>query len=244
MSIVPDLQKCAKNGIQLFMSFGGATSTYNLSTGIASNGKSNAYNLGAFFAGEFFSGVAVNPVTKAVRPFGTFKFDGVDLDLERPFGVQAVSDFVLGLRSLNSSKIITASPQCFRPLSGSGDANLPDSVLTNTTAKINEINVQFYNNPGCQITANSFAKSYKLWQTTIKKPINVAIPASSSSASMGAPNNSTFLKTQLASISTVSGTYPNAIAVWDVGEANFHIDPSTGLQFSQAIQNVINKPPF
>jgi chitinase len=152
-----DMTKCQAAGKTILLSIGGATYSEG---GFAS---ATAANAGADLLWATF-GPDQND-TKIHRPFGSAVIDGFDFDFEA--AVTNTGVFATRLRALadaDTSKTyyLTAAPQCPYP-----DAADKDILNTNSSAAIDAVFVQFYNNycgvnaytPARKIPAGARAKA-------------------------------------------------------------------------------------
>lgn len=106
-SVATDIATCQSRGKKVILSLGGATGVYSLSS------PSAATSFATLMWNMFLGGSGV------VRPFGTVKLDGIDLDLEAG-NPSYFADFNNHLRTLfltDTSKkyYIAAAPQCIYP---------------------------------------------------------------------------------------------------------------------------------
>ncbi|KAL4759457.1 glycoside hydrolase superfamily [Aspergillus foveolatus] len=143
-----DITKCQAAGKTILLSIGGATYSEG---GFAS---ADAANAGADLLWATF-GPDQND-TKIHRPFGSAVIDGFDFDFEAAVANTAV--FATRLRALavaDTSKkyYLTAAPQCPYP-----DAADKDILNTNSSAAIDAVFVQFYNNY-CGVNAYAPARN-------------------------------------------------------------------------------------
>jgi chitinase len=160
----PMIQTCQSSGKKVMVSIGGAVgqSSFN-SHDQAVTFANNLWNM-------FGSPVYTNKTFTATdgsaqnwtdfRPFGpSITFDGVDIDNENN-NPAYYADFVTALRSnyaLDTSGrqyYVSSAPQCPYP-----DASNPQAML----AQCDFVNVQFYNNPWCNIGSNGFLDSVETW---------------------------------------------------------------------------------
>ncbi|RDW93120.1 glycoside hydrolase family 18 protein [Aspergillus mulundensis] len=142
-----DIAKCQAADKTILLSIGGATYTEG---GFASETAANA---GADLLWATFG--PDNGDTTVHRPFGEAVIDGFDFDFEAT--VSNTGAFVTRLRSLadaDTSKeyYLTAAPQCPFP-----DAADKDILNTDSSAAIDAVFVQFYNNY-CGVNAYSPAR--------------------------------------------------------------------------------------
>ncbi|ORX90045.1 chitinase, partial [Basidiobolus meristosporus CBS 931.73] len=169
-----DIAYCQSKGKKVFMSLGGATGSYGF------QGDADA----ALFARTLWDLLLGG--SSDMRPFGTAKLDGIDLDIEggSSRGYSALVKTLRELYAQDSSKkyYISGAPQC----------PFPDMFLG---AALNEawfdmVFVQFYNNHCAASNPSNFNfGDWHTWATTksVNKDVKVylGIPGSPSSAGSG-----------------------------------------------------------
>jgi len=184
---VDDLNHCKSKGKTLMLSCGGGGNPLAFSSADdATNGAQQVWD--TFLGGKSSS-----------RPYGAFKFDGVDLDVESG-NANFWAQFTNKLHDLfkeDSSQMyfLSSAPQC--PFS---DEQMgPDGTVWNgkpisgsaiTKGWMDFVNVQFYNNPGCEVTQSGF--NLEKWSTALRSKqqnnemkIVLGLPASTSAADNG-----------------------------------------------------------
>jgi len=133
------------------------------------------------------------------RPYGSFKLDGIDLDIESG-GVNYWAEFSNKLHSLYSQDpskryYISSAPQC--PFSD--DVLGPDGTTWDgkrisrsaiTAGWMDFLNIQFYNNGDCEVRAGGFnfaqwSKAVTSQQQNNNMKILLGLPGSSSAAGDG-----------------------------------------------------------
>ncbi|GMM38681.1 hypothetical protein DASC09_060200 [Saccharomycopsis crataegensis] len=154
--IEKDIKTCQKLGIKVFLSLGGDATLGSYGVSTAEEGRAAAsviYNT--------FHPKADPSVTK---PFGKAEIDGFDYDIENS-NSGGLGAMVAELRTLWTSKtlLISATPQCPYPDKGTS------ALLTDTSAKVDFVFVQFYNNPDCALSNdNGFNSSWGTWSNFTK----------------------------------------------------------------------------
>ncbi|MCJ1485502.1 hypothetical protein MMC06_005676 [Schaereria dolodes] len=153
----PDLAKsittCQGQGKKVLLSLGGADATSTFTSD--SQASQFATTIWDLFGGG-------RPDKAGLRPFGTVKVDGFDIDNES-HEPASYNQFVSSLRSLfasDSSKnyYISAAPQCPQP-----DASIPlDAMKT-----MDFVWVQFYNNGNCNVGQAGFLSSFTSWAQSL-----------------------------------------------------------------------------
>ncbi|KAJ3140453.1 Chitinase 1 [Physocladia obscura] len=220
LAIGSDITACQNLGVKIFLSLGGATGGYSVPAGTGASFATLLFN-------SFFSGSSSLP-----RPFGTAVLDGIDWDIEANIGSQA--DIVTtnqNLKSLQSSILISAVPQCPFP-----DAYIGEAV-GNSAAEFDFVSVQFYNNY-CEMTTSSF--NYDQWATGISFPIAVAMPGSPKSANNGLAT-SELIQTTMDGIA--SGPYADKLfgmALWDVSSSSAYVEAGASQPLVVAIRSIVN----
>ncbi|KAL7903997.1 hypothetical protein GGI35DRAFT_472743 [Trichoderma velutinum] len=155
-SLVPAIKACQAAGKLVILSMGGAVDYSQVTLSSDSQGQQIADTIWNLFLGG-----TANPT---LRPFGSVKLDGVDLDNEtgNPTGYLAMAQrFKSNFAKDNSKKYyLTAAPQCPFP-----DASEP----LNVCQLADYIWVQFYNNPeaNCDIGQGGFNTAVKNWSKSI-----------------------------------------------------------------------------
>ncbi|KAI1420374.1 glycoside hydrolase superfamily [Xylaria sp. FL1777] len=254
-----DLYTCRQtSNKKIFLSLGGATSTYNVNG--ATNGTSFANQLWGMFGPRVDSWTSLGKP----RPFdytnttsgNLISVDGYDLDIEHPSLDSSAGYIALvkRLRTLfatvdNKPYYLTASPQCVVP-----DPNL---TATLQAVKFDMLFVQFYNTkqcsargwitgnpnyvPGGAINTSGFTfESWVKWLATTKysqgAPIFLTLPGSNPAASTGA--YITVAQTQsLASAYYCQSSFAG-IGVWDATYAEGSI--VSGRNFYQNAKVTLN----
>jgi len=159
------IQTCQSSGKKVFISIGGAVGLTSFpSLAQAQTFASNIWNMfgnPAYTDSTFtFQGATYNWTD--FRPFGpNIIIDGVDVDNENN-NPAYYADFAVALRqnyardTSGRQYYLSSAPQCFFP-----DASNPVPMLLNCDL----VNVQFYNNPGCNINApnSGFTNSVLQW---------------------------------------------------------------------------------
>ncbi|KAL6875924.1 hypothetical protein HDV57DRAFT_510708 [Trichoderma longibrachiatum] len=153
-SLIPAIQACQAAGKLVILSMGGAVDFSAVTLSSDSQGQQLADTVWNLFLGG-----TANPT---LRPFGSVKLDGVDLDNEtgNPTGYLAMAQRFKSNFAKDTSKkyYLTAAPQCPFP-----DASEP----LNVCQLADYIWVQFYNNGNCNIAQSGFNTAVKNWSKSI-----------------------------------------------------------------------------
>ncbi|KAL7786722.1 hypothetical protein V8C37DRAFT_405279 [Trichoderma ceciliae] len=153
-SLVSAIKACQSSGKLVILSMGGAVGFSQVTL----TGDSQGQQVADMVWNLFLGGTA----TPTLRPFGTVKLDGVDLDNEtgNPTGYLAMAQRFKSNFAKDTSKryYLTAAPQCPFP-----DASEP----LNVCALADFIWVQFYNNNQCNIGQSGFNAAVKNWSKGI-----------------------------------------------------------------------------
>ncbi|KAK5245094.1 hypothetical protein LTS06_009427 [Exophiala xenobiotica] len=141
---------------------------------------------------DLFLGGVSNSSTTPLRPYGNVILDGIDLDNENPANAAHLPTLMSTLRSLMASTdtdtdttgpststpkayYLSAAPQCPQP-----DASIPVPELLGV---IDFFNVQFYNNPSCQLNAGQpFLDSLRSWSQALMQDTTTTSSSSSTTA--------------------------------------------------------------
>ncbi|KAJ3137884.1 hypothetical protein HK101_003811 [Irineochytrium annulatum] len=176
-AIAQDIKTCQSLGVKVLLSVGGGTNGYDVQKGDGLVLAKQWHN--AFFGGSDAS---------ETRPFPGVTLDGFDLDIERKVDQQELVVLAKYLRAKNPGLIVTSAPQCFLGDNNSGeDANL--GGFLKSTSAYDYIQVQFYNNPSCEIGAVGFEANFKKWVSLYGKNVVILLPGSSASAGDGFVQN-------------------------------------------------------
>ena len=159
--LAKNITTCQSLGKKVLLSLGGATGVTNFTSDAqATDFASNLWNL--------FGGGTNNP---DMRPFGSVKIDGFDVDNE-DHSTLHYNTFVSALRKTYSGDTtkqyyISGAPQCPRP-----DASIPLAAMQT----MDFVFVQFYNNAmaGCDIGQPGFIDSLKTWSGDLSGNSTVA----------------------------------------------------------------------
>ncbi|KAL6716578.1 hypothetical protein ACLMJK_006145 [Lecanora helva] len=170
--LAKNITTCQSLGKKVFLSLGGASGTTNFTSDAqATTFASTVWNL--FGGGN---------VTSNLRPLGTAKIDGFDIDNE-DHSTDHYNTFVSALRthfSTDNTKkyYISAAPQCPRP-----DESIPLQAMQS----MDFVFVQFYNNAqaGCDIGQPGFIKSLRAWAGDLNG--NSSVPGKGPMLYVGAP---------------------------------------------------------
>ncbi|TQV92042.1 hypothetical protein V2A60_004348 [Cordyceps javanica] len=152
--LVPAIQKCQQSGKRVILSMGGAQGYADVTLQNDQQGEQIAQTIWDLFLG------GTNHAD--LRPFGSVKLDGIDLDNEsaNPTGYVAMTKKFRSLMNSDPSKqyVLTAAPQCPFP-----DASEPLDVVR----LLDYVWVQFYNNGDCNIAQPGFDDAVTTWSQGI-----------------------------------------------------------------------------
>ena len=159
--LAKNITTCQSLGKKVLLSLGGANGITNFTSDAqATSFAKNLWNL--------FGGGMTN---SDMRPFGSVKIDGFDVDNE-DHSTKYYNTFVSALRSTYSGDktkqyYISGAPQCPRP-----DASIPLAAMQT----MDFVFVQFYNNAmaGCDIGQPGFIDSFKAWSNDLSGNSTVA----------------------------------------------------------------------
>ena len=159
--LAKNITTCQSLGKKVMLSLGGATGVTNFTSD--AQATSFATNLWNLFGGGM--------TDSDMRPFGSVKIDGFDVDNE-DHSTTYYNTFVSALRSTFSGDktkqyYISGAPQCPRP-----DASIPLAAMQT----MDFVFVQFYNNAaaGCDIGQPGFIDSFKAWSDDLSGNSTVA----------------------------------------------------------------------
>ncbi|KAA8520702.1 hypothetical protein F0562_015026 [Nyssa sinensis] len=164
-----EITYCQSLGIKVFLSLGGASGTYTLTS------ADDARLVANQIWNQFLGGQSSN------RPLGNAVLDGVDFDIEG--GTTLYWDVLAReLLSLSgeSKLYLSAAPQCPYP-----DVWM-NSVLQ--TGLLDYVWIQFYNNPPCQYSGDleNLRRYWQIWTTSINATyFFFGLPASPAAAGSG-----------------------------------------------------------
>jgi len=211
-----DIDHCHAKGKTLMISCGGGGNPLAFNSAAdAENGAQQIWNI-------FLGGQSSN------RPYGDFKFDGIDLDIESG-NVNYWAEFTNELRRLYASDksktyFISSAPQC--PFSD--DQMGPDGTTWDghpihgsaiTKGWMDFLNLQFYNNPQCEVLTSGF--NFQRWSNALRAgqqnnnmKILLGLPGSRSAAGDG------YVPADQIPVAHLK-TFPNFLGVmfWDVQAA-------------------------
>jgi len=211
-----DLNHCRSKNVTLMISCGGGGNPVSFqSEDDAQNGAQQVWDT---FLGGSTGG----------RPYGNFKFDGIDLDIESG-NVNHWATFTNKLRELYKTDTsqpyyLSSAPQCpfsddqMGPDGTTWDGH-PISGSAISKGWMDFLNIQFYNNPGCEVLDNGF--NFQTWSDAIRRgqqndnmKIALGIPGSSSAADDGYISANQIPVSKLKSYSNFIG-----VMFWDVQAA-------------------------
>ncbi|KAL1341093.1 hypothetical protein HN51_027567 [Arachis hypogaea] len=166
-----EIKTCQRKGIKVFLSLGGGTSGYSLSS------ADEARNLATYLWNHFLGG---SPSSNS-RPLGNAVLDGIDFDIETG-GVEYydVLAKALNSHSQHNKVFLSAAPQCPFP-----DKHLDAAIKTGL---FDYVWVQFYNNGECQYSngnTNSLVNAWNKWSSSQAKQVFLGVPGSQAAASSG-----------------------------------------------------------
>ena len=212
--LAKNITTCHSLGKKVLLSLGGATGVTNFTSVAQATGfAKNLWNL--------FGGGMTN---SDMRPFGSVKIDGFDVDNE-DHSTKYYNTFVSALRKTYSGDTtkqyyISGAPQCPRP-----DASIPLVAMQT----MDFVFVQFYNNAmaGCDIGQPGFIDSFKAWSNDLSGNSTVAgkgpklyigAPACETCAGKGYldPAN---MKSVIKSAMTAGVNNFGGVMLWDGSEA-------------------------
>ncbi|EGX87991.1 chitinase 1 precursor, putative [Cordyceps militaris CM01] len=178
--LVPALRKCQRSGKRVILSMGGAQEYADVTLKDDAQGEHIAQTVWDLFLG--------GTNNAALRPFGSVKLDGVDLDNEsaNPTGYVAMTKKFRSLMNADASKqyFLTAAPQCPFP-----DASEPLDVVQ----LLDYVWVQFYNNGDCNIAQSGFNDAVRTWSRGIgNATLFIGALASGADGDQGFVDASTF----------------------------------------------------
>ncbi|KAL7941985.1 hypothetical protein V8C42DRAFT_164867 [Trichoderma barbatum] len=218
--LVSAIKTCQANGKLVILSMGGATSFSAVSLNSDSQGQQLADTVWNLFLGG-----TSNP---SIRPFGTVKLDGVDLDNEtgNPTGYLAMAQRFKSNFAKDTSKkyYLTAAPQCPFP-----DASQP----LNVCQLADYIWVQFYNNGNCNIAQSGFNNAVKNWSKSIgNATLFIGALASGADGDQGYVSASSLLSAYQG-VSALNLPNIGGIMLWEaqlaVKNGNFHKTIKAGI---------------
>ncbi|KAI3749075.1 hypothetical protein L6452_12635 [Arctium lappa] len=166
--LTSDIRSCQSQGVKVFLSLGGATGSYSLSS------PENAQEVSDYLWNNFLGGQSSS------RPFGDAVLDGIDFDIESGSG-QFWDNLAMALAAHSSEKkvYLSAAPQCPIP-----DAHLDAAIKTGL---FDYVWVQFYNNGQCEYGANADAllSRWNEWTQVNSPQIFLGLPAATGAAGSG-----------------------------------------------------------
>lgn len=180
-SLVSAIEACQSAGKLVILSLGGAVGFADVTLDSDDQAQQIAETLWNLFLG--------GTADSTLRPFGSLKLDGLDIDNESgdPTGYTA---FVTAMRSYYASDTsktyyLTAAPQCPYP-----DASVPLDVCT----QLDYVWVQFYNNDDCNIAQSDFTHAVQQWSAGIgDAQLFIGALASGADGDQGYVSSSTLL---------------------------------------------------
>jgi len=210
-----DINNCHNNGKTILISIGGGGNDVSFSSmDDAQNAAGQVWNL-------FLGG------TSGKRPYNVV-FDGIDLDVESGSS-NYWANFTTALLSHYKSDpshtyYLSSAPQCpFSDMQMGPDGTVWDGTPISGSAIsygwFDFLNLQFYNNPGCQVSDSGF--NINTWSTALRQralnknmKILVGLPGSRSAADSGYVDPNSIPVAKLKSVSNFAG-----IMFWDVTAA-------------------------
>ena len=159
--LAKNITTCQSLGKKVLLSLGGATGVTNFTSDAQATG----------FAKKLWNLFGGGMIDSNMRPFGSVKIDGFDVDNE-DHSTKYYNTFVSALRETYSGDTtkhyyISGAPQCPRP-----DASIPLAAMQT----MDFVFVQFYNNAmaGCDIGQPGFVDSFKAWSNDLSGNSTVA----------------------------------------------------------------------
>ncbi|XP_060675351.1 acidic endochitinase-like [Ziziphus jujuba] len=169
-----EIKTCQSLGVKLFLSIGGASGTYNLTS--AEDAKRVAEQIWNSYLGGTDS--------SATRPFGDAVLDGVDFDIEvgSVLYYDSLAAYLKNYSQQGKTVYLSAAPQCPYP-----DAYLGTAI---DTGLFDFVWVQFYNNRDCMYTAEAgvgpLLTSWNTWSSSLKSgKLFMGLPATEVAAPSG-----------------------------------------------------------
>ncbi|KAJ3193689.1 hypothetical protein HK101_004353 [Irineochytrium annulatum] len=214
-AIAADIVSCQNLGVKITLSIGGGVIAYNITQGD-----------GPIFASAWHAAFFGGRATTVARPFGNVVLDGIDFDIEATVDQNELIKLAAGLRGLNPGMIISSAPQCSLMLGA--DANL--GTFLQRTDLYDYINVQFYNNPACELTAPGFLQNFDTWVKMYNKPVVLGIPSSPTASNTGFVKSVVTMKSIVdVLVSKYTIAQFNSITFWDVSTAAIQSENTTGM---------------
>ncbi|PRQ34500.1 putative chitinase [Rosa chinensis] len=176
-AVGPEVTFCQSLGVKVFLSLGGGTGNYSLSS--ASDAKDVADYLWNSFLGEKGNGRDKSTTT---RPFGDAVLDGIDfiLSVANPYW-DDLARYLKAYSNPRRAVYLAAAPQCPFP-----DAFVGGAI---STGLFDYVWVQFYDNPPCQYSSGNtgnILNSWNEWTTSIQAgKIFLGLPAAPAAAGSG-----------------------------------------------------------
>lgn len=156
-----------------------------------------------------------------LKPFGSVKLDGLDLDNESGNG-SFYEEFVTELRNLTASDsskdyFISAEPMC--GVFDQPESSIPDSVLH----MLDFVNVQFYNNEAQGIGGSNFESTIKSWAEKLaavspSPKLFLGIPGGVGAAGTSVQSADEIKKT-IESVKSMDLAGFGGVGIWDAGIA-------------------------
>ena len=196
------IQSCQSAGKKVLLSLGGAVATS------AFDSDDQATQFAGTLVDLFAGGSGLD---QGLRPFGSVKLDGFDIDNEDHSTAHYDAFFSALRKNLDgdSSKkyFISAAPQCPRP-----DASIPLSAMK----QIDFIFVQFYNNPSCNVGSSGFIDSLKAWSSDLGSGprLFVGAPGCSECAGSGY-QDAQAMASILGSVKSAGISNLGGVSLWD-----------------------------
>lgn len=216
-----DIATCQSSGKKVLLSLGGATAQ------TAFTGDDQAQMFASTLWNLFGGGTGLDA---GLRPFGTTKIDGFDVDNEDKDQTGYVA-FVQALRNefaTDKSKeyYISAAPQCPLP-----DASIPVGAMQ----LMDFVWVQFYNNGICNIGQSGFVDSFTAWSKNIAggPQLYIGAPACEACAGSGylAPGA---VATAIKSATAANVPNMGGVMLWDGSEGM--TNTAGGQTFNQVVK--------
>lgn len=168
-SLASDIKSCQANGVKVFLSIGGASGSYYLTS------SQDARQVATYLWNNFLGG------SSSTRPLGDAVLDGIDFDIEGGTNLHwdDLARYLSAYSKRGNKVYLSAAPQCPFP-----DAWIGEAL---GTGLFDYVWVQFYNNPPCQYSSgmSDLEAAWKQWSSIAGAQIFLGLPASASAAGSG-----------------------------------------------------------
>ncbi|GKU88032.1 hypothetical protein SLEP1_g2344 [Rubroshorea leprosula] len=149
------IKSCQEDGIKVFLSIGGSTGSYNLSS------ANNAKQVADYLWNNFLGGQSSN------RPLVDAVLNGIDVDIDGRTNQHwdDLASYLTRYRNQGKKVYLTAAPHCPFP-----DPSLGDALKTGL---FDYVWIKFYNNPSCEYKFGNTANLVDAWnQWTQNIPVS------------------------------------------------------------------------